>query len=372
MTNQQTDMQNDALLGFSNNEMLSVDEKDALGEIANICMGTSATTLSTLLGRKVTITAPKVMLSKSAGAIKDQQKPFVAVEVSYTSGVDAYSILMMKDEDVLTITSLLLGGEEAGPTDAELDELHLSTISEVMNQMVGSASTSLSDILGMPVGISPPTLKRILLEEESMAQLICNRDTTIIISFSMVIEGLLESEIMQIIPVQFGKRLASVLLKGVETTTKKQVVQEQQQPVSTNVQYAAPLNTQPAAFEPAAPKSRVSVKAMQYQQFDEPAQRSQNSQEHGGGSLNLILDVPLQVTVELGQSKKSIKEILSLNLGSVIVLNKLAGEMVDVLVNGKLFARGEVVVIDDNYGVRVTEILANAPSPAASENAFPF
>lgn len=367
MINQEADFQSSLEAASYNGEAPSIDEKDALGEIANICMGTSATTLSTLLGRKVTITAPKVMLSKSAGAIKDYQKPFVAVEVSYTSGVDAYSVLMMKDEDVQKITSLLLGSESS--EEIELDELHLSTIGEVMNQMVGSASTSLSDILGVPVGISPPTLKRILLEEESMSQLICNKDTTVIISFSMIIEDLLESEIMQILPVGFGKRLANVLLKGVESKPEPEV--QKARPAPEAPMHAAMAAPRQRAPEPSHEKSRVSVKAMHYEHFDEPS-LSQNVQGSSGGSLNLILDVPLQVTVELGQCKKSIKEILAFNIGSVIVLNKLAGEMVDVLVNGKLFARGEVVVIDDNYGVRVTEIIANAPASAGAQGVLPF
>ena len=75
-------------------------------------------------------------------------------------------------------------------------------------------------------------------------------------------------------------------------------------------------------------------------------------------NIGLILDVPLQVTVELGRTKKSIKDILELSNGSIVELDKLAGEPVDIHVNGKLLAKGEVVVIDENFGVRITDIVS--------------
>lgn len=353
---------------------LSEEERDALGEVGNICMGTSATTLSTLLGKKVNITTPHVKVAQNVLDLGNYKKPYVAVEVSYTSGVDGYNILLMKNEDVLIITDLLMGGSGDVDFSEEIGELQLSAISEVMNQMVGSASTSLSTILLMPVNISPPRTKKIVLETEDIHDLICGQDTTIAIRFSMEIEGVLESELLQIMPFDFGRKLANVLLNDMmdsapASTPAPQVLNA---PAPVPVPAApspspAPVRehrsqppARPAATtqRPAQEASRVSVKAMQYSSFDEPAQTGSFSDSEY--NLNLILDVPLQVTVELGKSKKSIKDILALSTGSVIVLDKSAGEMVDVLVNGRLFARGEVVVIDDNYGVRVTEIISGS------------
>ncbi len=385
---------------------LSEYEKDALGEIGNICMGTSATTLSTLLGKKVSITTPKVMLTNNLAEVGPYKKPYVAVEVSYTSGIDGYNILLINNEDVLIITDLLMGGSGSISPDDEIGELQLSAISEVMNQMIGSSSTSLSNILKMPVNIAPPHASKITLEEDSLESLICGHDTIIVIRFAMQIQDVLNSDIMQIMPFQFGKKLASVLLKEMNEETDKvaatkpdmpPVQSPVQAPVQTPVQappvQAAPVQPvpvqQPVAPPPMPPQqpyyqtqyappppyapyphqqaqrapepNRVSVKAMQYHSFDDPYQdAARGAYERGefGDSLGLILDVPLQVTVELGQCKKSIKDILNLTMGSVVVLNRMAGEMVDIMVNGKLFARGEVVVIDDNYGVRVTEIIS--------------
>jgi len=89
-------------------------------------------------------------------------------------------------------------------------------------------------------------------------------------------------------------------------------------------------------------------------QFPDIANFSADGQE---SNINLLMDVHMEMTVELGRTKKSIKEILGMGEGTVIELDKLAGEAVDVLVNGQLIAKGEVVVIDENFGVRVTEII---------------
>jgi flagellar motor switch protein FliN/FliY len=364
--------------------VLSELEQDALGELGNICMGTSATTLSTLLGRKVSITTPHVRVARSMQDLEQYQKPYVAVEVSYISGVDGYNILLMKNEDVVIITDILMGGDGNVAPGTQIGELQLSAISEVMNQMVGSASTALSSILMVPVNISPPRTRTIVLEEEAIVDMACADDVTIAINFSMEIEGILKSELMQILPFDFGKKMANVLLSDMNASSSETVPPPppappeppapKPEPVAPRV--APPAQHVSAPQRPAAPlrtqqdTSRVGVKAMQYPSFDEPATSPHGNSEYDN-SLNLILDVPLQVTVELGMAKKSIKEILALTNGSVIVLDKLAGEMVDVLVNGRLYARGEVVVIDDNYGVRVTEIVSGSQGGIArTKNLF--
>ncbi len=348
---------------------ISADESDALGEIGNICMGTAATTLSTLLNKEVSITTPRVSICHSSKDLGDaHKKPFIVVEVSYTQGVNGYNILLIKNDDVKIITDLLLGGEGNPDFDAPIDQLHFSAISEVMNQMVGSSSTSLADILMKPINISPPNVKQITLEDDELAQLACGEDVTIKISFSMDIEGVLKSELMQIIPYEFGKELARTLLVGVmeEPAPVPEPVKESPPAYRPEPQSRPAPAPQPRQSEYAQPdrtggdRNRVGVKSMQYQSFDEPARTAHSSFFEGdaGDNIGLIMDVPLQVTVELGKCRKSIKEILGFSLGSVVVLDRLAGEMVDVLVNGKLFARGEVVVIDDNYGVRITEIVS--------------
>lgn len=391
---------------------LSEDEKDLLGEVGNICMGTSATTLSTLLGKKVSITTPRVSVAKAVEDLGHYKKPFLAVEVSYTEGVNGYNILLMQEPDVKVITDLLMGGEGTANPDEELDELHFSAISEIMNQMVGSSSTSLSNLIGRTVNITPPKVKQIVMEDEDLSTLVCYNDIIIKISFAMSIEGVLDSELMQLLPYTFGKELAREmsdpgLMENGDGAYEESapyappapppspmappMASPMQAPPMASPMQASPMQTPPMASPPQAspmqsppmapppqasmyatagqvPQQRmqamnqeqfaqqpqVGVQSLQYDVFD--GQQAQNVS--GGENIGLILDVPLQITVELGKCKRSIKDILGFNMGSVIVLDRLAGEMVDIMVNGKLFARGEVVVIDDNYGVRVTDIVA--------------
>lgn len=351
------DMEN--TLNGMNEEVLSDDEKDALGEISNICMGTSATTLSSLLGKRVVITTPKVTISKGNEYLREYEKPVVATTVEYTQGLDGHNIFLLKKEDALLITNLLMGMEQ---TEEEMGDLYLSAVSEVMNQMVGASSTALANILNVHVNISPPTT----MEFDSEDQIVESAFPTgmlVRISFRMEIEDMLVSNIMQFMPLRFAKKLAESLLVG--NTEPEPVEVKPMNAPATNVtptpsvssaqsERAQQLATAYAEPKEQANKKPVKISAAKFQSFDEgDADMSSTSQQN----MDLIIDVPLNVTVVLGRAKKSIREILDMNLGSVIVLDRLAGEMVDVMVNGKMFARGEVVVIDDNYGVRITEVM---------------
>jgi flagellar motor switch protein FliN/FliY len=341
---------------INNNYRLIEAEEDALGEIGNICMGTAATTLSTLLGKSVRITTPLVSICRSIKDLGHYQKPFVAAEVSYTQGVDGYNILLMKEEDVRVIANILLDGDAKADAQSEIEDIHLSAISEVMNQMVGSASTCLSDILHKPIHILPPNIARIVMQEDDAESLVFQDDIVVKISFQMEIEGVLKSELMQIMPYDFSKELAATLL---ENTMQEETVSPNAQPMSgakDSLGKPSLAPAKPSAKTQAADQMPVSVRRPNYQSFDE--EKTSAAPIEGADNINLIMDVPLRVTVELGNCKKSIKDILALNMGSIIVLDRLAGEMVDIMVNGKLFAKGEVVVIDDSYGVRVTDIVA--------------
>lgn len=329
------------------NETLSDLEKDTLGEIGNICMGTSATTLSTLLGKRVNITTPRVTTCRGTEYLEEYEKPIVATEVSYTQGVDGTNVFLIKKEDALAITEVLVG------TDSDLDELYLSAISEVMNQMVGSSSTALADLIHASVNISPPVVKEITRDTitDSEGELLIKT------SFRLEIEGLLESNLVQIMPFEFGKKLVRTLI-GEEPQAEEPPAPAPTRPTVREPQ--APVPRMPKANEKDVKRmqneEKVELKAVKFESFDSNGSDFLMNHPEMSKNIDLIIDVPLHVTVVLGKTRKSIKEILDLNRGSIIVLDRLAGEMVDVLVNGKLFAKGEVVVIDDNYGVRITEI----------------
>jgi flagellar motor switch protein FliN len=334
-------------------ESLSSIEKDTLGEIGNICMGTCATTLSSMLGKRVVITTPQVTICTGNEYLQDYERPVVATEVLYTHGLDGNNVFLLKKEDALLITGLLMGG---GQNEEEIEAMYLSATSEVMNQMVGSSSTALADILHVHVNISPPVTTEYKRADEIIATMFSNQ-VSIRISFRMEIEDLLVSNIMQIMPVKFGRKLAASLLSG-ETFTESNTYGEEPDMAKTEsaVLSMNGLNEKRSVSEEKE-KKPVELKTAKFQSFGD-AKGTERLDKGQQQNIDLIIDVPLQVTVVLGKSKKSIKEILELGMGSVIVLDRLAGEMVDVLVNGKVFARGEVVVIDDNYGVRITEMMS--------------
>lgn len=348
-------------------EDLDENEKDALGEIGNISMGTSATTLFTLLGQKVTITTPRVSVMTIEELKQEYPIPFVAVEVSYKEGLEGVNLLILKEDDVKIITDLMMGGD--GKNFAgELTELHLSAISEAMNQMVGSASTSLSEMFHTKIDINPPAAFSMNFSANSVdIESFMPDDRVVKIAFKMVIGDIIDSEIMQLLPVPFAKNMVSQLFQSSHTTytnsfedvvdTKstfesKERMEERREQVQPQSQGTPTGYADHVAYrEPAYRREHVNVQPVQFQSFDEHEVRSERE------NISLIKDVPLEVTVELGRTTKKISEILEFAPGTVIELDKLVGEPLDLLVNGQYVAKGEVVVIDENYGIRVTDII---------------
>lgn len=308
-------------------------------------MGTAATTLSNLIGKRVEITTPKVKVTTRNQFQLEYPLPYVVVNVRYTSGFVGENLFVIKQSDAAVIVDLMMGGDGSNPP-TELNELHLSAISEAMNQMMGSASTSMSTIFNKTINISPPSLKLVNLAEEQIDSLEKEDERLILVTFKMFIEDLIDSEMMQLLPIGFAKEISKGLLGQLDEDTPpaKQtttgIVEEEQTPhaIQQHVHHEEGVAVQPAQFMPFEPISA-------------PPKDTAN--------LSLILDVSLQFSVELGRTYKTIKEILELGPGSIVELEKLAGEPVDVLVNGKPIAKGEVVVIDENYGVRITEILSS-------------
>ena len=338
----------------------SEEEKDAIGEIGNISMGTAATTLSTLLGHKVSITTPRVEAMSVEEITKEYPLPFIAVDVKYKEGIEGTNLLILKQRDVKVITNLMMGqGPEVEDGTEPLSEVHLSAIGEAMNQMIGSASTSLSEMFNRKIDINPPKAFEMDLSSEQFDAYI-SEDVNIYakISFSMKIGDIIDSEIMQLIPMDFAREMIEILLGGQGIAEEPPKVEEPkkeapqpQQTTSRTPSQAAAAYSQPQEPKREEPQQRVNVQPAQFQSFDE------SSTNHEPENIALIRDVPLKVTVELGRTVKKIQDVLDFGPGTIIELDKLVGEPLDILVNGQYVAKGEVVVIDENYGMRVTDIV---------------
>ena len=344
--------------------ILADDQKDTIGEVANISMGTAATTLFSLVNKKVEISTPVVSISNWDEIVNMYEKPCVLVKIAYTKGLDGTNVLVLKDRDVKVITDLMMGGDGTN-TDGEITELHLSAISEAMNQMMGSAATSLSSMLNMMVDISPPTSDLMDLAESPDGGEIDDflKGAFVKIEFKMLIGDLVDSKIMQLYPISLAQEMCQSVFETMENDTNSTVdepasVAPTPTPAPAPAPQAAP-NMQ--AVPPMSPPPMAPQQTMQQQVNVEQAQFTPFAQNimpaYSPENIDLIMDVPLEVTVELGRTHKSIHDILEFAPGTIIELNKIAGEPVDVLVNGKYVAKGEVVVIEEAFGVRITEIV---------------
>ncbi len=361
---------------------LSDIEKDAIGEIANISMGTSATTLYSLVNRKVNITTPVVSVATWENFIEDHERPCVFIQIRYTVGLDGANILILREHDVKVITDLMMGGDGTN-TEGELGELHLSAISEAMNQMMGSSATSLSSMLGKMIDISPPDASLVnMLESKRGGDIAPFLDEQFVkIEFRMQIEDLVDSTIMQLYPIDFAKSLYEIFMgnqtggeepapEPTPAPAPQPFVPEKVDPVPAPEPMPMPMQPDPMAAgygmpQMAMPQMMPQMAMPQMMPMQgmniQPAQFQAFSGAAGAGvsqeNIGLIMDVPLEVTVELGRTKKSIAEILDFTPGTIIELDRIAGEPIDVLVNGKFVAKGEVVVIEESFGIRVTEIV---------------
>lgn len=375
-------------------ELLTENEKDTIGEIGNISMGTAATTLFSLVNRKVDISTPVVSFATWADICDAYERPCVFIRIAYTVGLDGSNILVLREHDVKIITDLMMGGDGTN-TEGELGELHLSAISEAMNQMMGSSATSLSSMLNKVIDISPPQADLIdlqqTIDESSIDEFLSSEFVKI--SFRLEIGDLVDSEIMQLYPVSFAKEMCESITKNMEedlnstagakaeTKTEAQSQPQAQEMPQQQAQAAQPSMGQqmmgmqqatPPMMNPQMAMPQMGMPMMGVPQMDMPQMYGQqvNVQPaqfqafngavptgYGPENIDLIMDVPLEVTVELGRTSKSIKEILDFTPGTIIELNRIAGEPIDVLVNGKYVAKGEVVIIEESYGIRITEIV---------------
>ncbi|MGD6897549.1 flagellar motor switch phosphatase FliY [Bacillus infantis] len=371
---------------FNVEDYLTGMEQDALGEIGNISFGSSATALSTLLSQKVDITTPAVTVLDVTSLKDEFPHPYVAIQVSYTEGFSGSNLLVIKQEDAAIIADLMLGGSGKDPADL-LGEIQLSAVQEAMNQMMGSAATSMSTIFSKKVDISPPSIDILNVEAGEGTDRIPDDDMIVKISFRLRIGDLIDSNIMQVLPLNFAKSLVHELMnpesmqedETVELKKEEAPAAGSNSGMQNNGQSTSPIQghqmpenrdvyrqpEQPTQVQqPGSPQHFGAAYPGTQQPQVQPAAFSNfethQLQETEAKNLDMLLDIPLQVTVELGRTKRSVKDILQLSAGSIVELDKLAGEPVDILVNSRLIAKGEVVVIEENFGVRVTDIISQS------------
>lgn len=350
------------------NAVITDVERDILGEIGNISMGSASTALSTIIGQKVNITTPQVKIT-SLNELKDTfQIPNIALEVKFTSGIMGENLLVMKITDAAVIANLMMGGDgKVQEHEPNLSEIEESAVSEAMNQMIGSAATSMATMFAREVNISPPTSKIWRDTTAPLAEGITEDEKIVQVLFKLKIGDLVDSNIMQILPINTANKIVSIMMgkedneassdKTDATSGKKLSIDEKinETPIQNKESYTQEVQSQEnaskLATKPVQNEPQVNVQKASFSNLQESNTKSTPQ------NIDLILDVPLEISVVLGRTKKNIKEVLNLGTGSLIELDKLAEEPVEILVNGKKVAYGEVVVVDENFGVRILNIV---------------
>ena len=339
-----------------NEEVITDIEKDLLGEIGNISMGSASTALYQLINRQVNITTPKVTVT-TLKEIKDSfNYPNIILDVEYTSGITGRNILIMQTKDAAVIANLMMGGD--GQVEAtELSEMEVSAVQEAMNQMIGSSATSMATMFAREVNISPPKSKIWKKMTETITDKIPEDEAIVEVNFDLNIEGLLKSNMMQILPIDTAKKIVSIMMGEEEVVEVAEVASTLDSAKENDYNKEPILESKSIIQEEEKTESKIINNPVEVHDASfEPLSQGVKGESHK--NIDLILDVPLNVSVVLGRTKKTIKDILDLSTGSLIELDKLAEEPVEVLVNGKKIAYGEVVVVDENFGVRITSIVS--------------
>jgi flagellar motor switch protein FliN/FliY len=330
----------DALLGGNNarfepdtdamkKSTLSPVEQDVLCEIGNISTGSASTALSEILSQRVSIDTPNLKCISPTELQRGFTAPYIMVEIKYSSGLDGNNVFILQAQDAAIIANLMMGGDGLN-CSADMDEITLSAVSEAMNQMMGFSATSMSQVFNRTIEISPPnvTLMGIGNDEDSVNWNIFSDDLAVI-SFNLQIGQLLKSEIMLIMNMDVAKQQVEYLM-------------------------AASANNYCPAPSDVSMKSDKGISTIMPQQIVV----EDNSGLINSNNLNLILDIPLRLSVILGKTKRNIVDVLKLTQGSIVELERLENEPVDILVNETLIARGEVVVVKEYFGVRITDIIS--------------
>lgn len=363
----------DSKYGTEADSITDID-KDLLGEIGNISMGSASTALYQLINQQVNITTPIVTVTTLREIKESFETPNIVLDIQYVAGIIGRNILIIKISDGLVISNLMMGGDGNITESHEISEIEISAVSEAMNQMIGSAATSMATMFGRKVDISPPISKIVEDGGIPISDAIPEDEPIVRVSFRMTIGDIVDSNIMQIFPIKTAKNIVSIMTGEDKAAEPAKAEAPKAEPiVNKEINQTPEPQYQQQQYQP----EQQYQQPMQYQQpayYEQPMQRMQQPVEvHAAAfeplvpqshippikNIDLILDVPLDISVVLGRTKKSIQEILNLGTGSLIELDKLAEEPVEILVNGKQIALGEVVVVDENFGIRITNIVSS-------------
>ncbi len=334
---------------------------DVLREFGERFLGPSGASMAMLLGQDRVDVSCVDAKAASWAEFKMTLPAFVAiVQTGFEQSIKGPVLIIVKPHDVAVFASMVMGGDGKSGVATELSDMEFHAFGEVMGQVLAASATSATQLLGKKLGLTAPQVSQVDLNQFALPAEYAAQG--VVFTYSLVVGDILNTEFYCLITENEAQALQNSLSpaeeKKEEVMGESSSATEQQEPSLADLLGAVEGSSTPSETTASAPakQKEVSVQPVQFSSF-----------EAGGGAsaptampanIELVLDVPLQVTVELGRAKKTVKEILELSTGSIVELDKMDGEPVDILANGKLFAKGEVVVIGETFGVRVVEIVS--------------
>lgn len=319
------------------NTSLSTIENEALTELFSVALGSSSAVLSLLLSEQVTVSSPEISVKQKEDMMTQTQAPFFVLLGEYTGDISGIQFVSVNKEQVHTLTAMVDPESTSEDTERQFEILQ-----DIVQQMYASVSQTFSALLEMEISHSLSGMDMVEQREDFPAANFTTEEWFAEAAFGLKAKNGQHTEFHMCIPVRLAKQMAAILTNSGE----EELEETQDMQFDSNNENTEHNKKEKTAGSP-------NIQPVQFSSFDESA--AKNTEPN---NLNMLMDIPLQVTVELGRTKRTVKEILGVSQGSIIELDKLAGEPVDILVNNKLIAVGEVVVIDENFGVRVTDILS--------------
>ncbi len=339
--------------------LLNSTKRDAIGELQNMMMGSAATAVSDFLNAKVWITTPKVTVAKAGKVNFEDLDPSICIKIKYVKGMHGASVLVLKQADVQMMVNHLMGTPGEPTDDFEFDEMSISAVCEIMNQMMGASATTLSEILGIPTDISTP--EAIVIESVDDILKINNLesdDDACVISFQLTIDDLIQSHFVTLLNMDLANEMADKMLSSYVANEVPTPTAPKSAPVENKkVGGASSGAAGNQGGNVASNNSAAAKKAEKFNMgsFSDEGDSFLTQEQYR--NLKPLLDVPMEVSVRIGYTQRRIEEVSDFTKGTIIELDTMANEPVDILVNGNIMAKGEVVVVDDNFAVRITEIV---------------
>lgn len=319
---------------------LSSQQMQVFTELLREVKESQGSNLSGMIGKTVTFAEPDIDLISNGSFLSTLPEQIVEVRIDFSEGLQGHHSYIFSPEIATAVAGLMMGQE-----GVELNDAALSALEEAGNSIAGTAVTVIGDKTGATVLTTPGQTQLTARNDIQLPE-----GEFVRVSYSVQIDGETPAMMTEIFSLPLVVSLAGLLGASEPAPVE---------PAGGGFDLGGAF--EPKGFDQGdlsggletfmSPQAQPSVQSVQFPNLTPGTPSTEQ------GNIGLLMDVYMEMTVELGRTKKLIRDILAMGEGTIIELDKLAGEPVDILVNNKPIAKGEVVVIDENFGVRVTEIV---------------